>query len=104
MSFLDMKSDLHPPNYEWYRSVLGKWHHWEKKVFNGQIILHVEGSKEVGGYWGSIRSIVDLYGQSEAIFSTYPVKGIHVPFKTPENCALHIDEKWKKIINNEHSR
>ena len=102
MSFLDMKSDLNPKNYEWYRGVSGSWHHGEKRVLNGEILLQVEGSLDAGGYWGSIRSILDQYGEAgNPIFSTRPKEGLHVPFKTPENCVLHLEATWKEIINNE---
>ncbi len=104
MRFLDMKADLKPKNYEWYSTVIGGCSIWEKEVLNGQILLQIEGAKEAGGYWGSIRSILDQYGESEAIFSTKPKEGLHVPFKTPENCALHLDNAWKQIINNEEKQ
>jgi hypothetical protein len=104
MNFLDMKSDLKPKNYEWYRGVSGSWHHWEKRVLNGEIILKVEGD-ESGGYWGSIRIMLNRYGKLNSIFfSTWPDKGLHVPFKTPENCAVTIDNVWKEMINNESTK
>ena len=98
MNFLDMKSDLKPNNYEWYRGVSGSWHHWEKRVLNGEIILHVEGLEELG-YRGNIKTstYVSLF------YTTRAEEGLHVPFKTPENCALHLDSRWKEIIKSEQS-
>jgi hypothetical protein len=95
VDFLDMKSNLLPPNYDWYRGVSGSWHHWYKHVLNGEITLHVQGADEA--YRGSIRPSTDV----SVFYSTKPKEGLHVPFKTPENCALHLDEKWKQIINDE---
>jgi hypothetical protein len=104
MNFLDMKSHLKPKKYEWYRTVMGGCSIWQKEVLNGEILLRIEGAKEAGGYWGSIRSMLDIYGNLEEIFSTWPAEGIHVPFATPENCALHLDQKWKEIINAEQRK
>jgi hypothetical protein len=98
MNFLDMKSNLRPPNYEWIRGVSGTWHHWYKHVLDGEITLHVKGLDEK--YWGSIRPAADV----SVFYSTKPKEGLHVPFRTPENCALHLDQKWKKIINVEQRK
>lgn len=101
MNFLEMEANLHPNNYEWYRGVSGSWHHWEKRVLDGAIILHVEGSEDMG-YWGNIRC-------DDAVshfWSTRPGKegGIIVPFRTPENCALHVDLAWREMIMKEGNR
>lgn len=97
MNFLDMKADLKPKNYEWYRGISGSWHHWEKRVLNGEIILHVEGANDMG-YWGNIKTNTDV----SHFYSTKPDdEGLHVPFKTPENCVLHLEAAWEEIINNE---
>ena len=104
MNFLDMQADMNPKSYEWYRGVSGRWHHWFKNVLEDQIQLHVEGSEDAGGYWGTIHNSTDNYDRFPAIFSTRPEKGLHVPFKTPENCALHLDKEWKTIIKREVNR
>jgi len=102
MNFLDMQALTKGPIplYEWYRGVSGSWHHWEKAVLNGEIILHVEGAEDMG-YWGIIKTSTDV----SLFYSTRPDdKGLHVPFKTPENCVLHLESRWKEIINQEVNR
>jgi len=101
MNFLEMKSNLKPPLYEWYRGVSGSWYHWEKRGLDGQVILHVEGSEDIG-YWGSIRT--DSYGDGCNFWSTVPDdERLHIPFRTPENCAAHVDLKWQEIVRQEYS-
>jgi hypothetical protein len=105
MNFLDMSFDAKLPlDHVWYRGVSGTRHHWFKNVMEDQIQLHVEGSEDVGGYWGTIHNAAVDYDIFPLIFSTKPELGLHVPFKTPENCALHLDEEWKRIINDEVNR
>lgn len=98
INFLDMKVDLSPKNYEWYRGVSGSWHHWQKRVLGGEIILHVEGDEDIG-YWGNIKTNTDV----SHFWTTRPDKDgdLHVPFKTPENCAMTVDNVWKEMVNNE---
>lgn len=98
MNFLDMKSDLRSKNYEWYRGISVSHNHWYRHVLNGEITLHVQGADEA--YWGSMRPSADV----SVFYSTKPKEGLHVPFRTPENCALHLDEKWKQIINDERRK
>ena len=100
MDFLEMKTDLDPNDYEWYRGAAGSWHHWYKKVLGGEIILHIEGAEDMG-YWGSIKTSTDV----SCFYSTKPDdEGLHVPFRTPENCALHLDSAWKQMIIEEENR
>lgn len=101
MNFLDMKVPEKLPLYEWYRAISGSWHHWEKRVLGGEIILHVEGAEDMG-YWGNIKTNTDV----SHFWTTRPGEegGIHVPFRTPENCAVHLDAKWKEMISEEVSR
>lgn len=101
MNFLEMKADLNPKDYEWYRGVSGSWHHWHKKVLGGDIMLHVQGEQE-GGYWGRIILGTDPH-EDKVIYSTWPDEGLHVPFKTPENCAETIDNAWKVLVIGEPS-
>ena len=56
----------------------------------------------MGGYWGNIKTNTDV----SHFWTTRPDKDgeLHVPFKTPENCALYVDEKWKQIVNDEQKR
>ncbi len=97
MNFLDMKVPENRTLYEWHRAVSGSWHHWEKRVLNGEIILHVEGAEDMG-YWGNIKTDTDV----SAFYDTRPDdEGLHVPFRTPENCVLHLDYIWKEIIRKE---
>ena len=98
-----MEANLKPPLYEWYRGVSGSWHHWEKRVLGGQVIIHVEGAEDMG-YWGDIRT--DSHGAGCSFWSTRPIKEgeLHVPFRTPENCATHLDLKWGAIIKEEYDK
>lgn len=98
MNFLDIHSDF-TKNYEWYRGCSGSWHHWHKKVFDGEIMLHIQGEEE-GGYWGQIILGTDP-DEDKILYSTFPDEGIHVPFKTPENCALTLDNAWKAMVDKE---
>ena len=50
------------------------------------------------GYWGNIKTDTDV----SAFYDTRPDdEGLHVPFRTPENCVLHLDYIWKEIIRKE---
>lgn len=100
MNFLDMTKNFEK-NYDWYRGCSGSWHHWMKKVLGGEITLHVQGSDEQDGYWGEIILGDDVH-ENKIIYTT-KTEGIHVPFKTPENCALTLDNAWKEIIKKEHN-
>jgi hypothetical protein len=101
MNFLDIKATFNNELYKWYRGVSGIWHHWEKLVLNGEVTLHIEGSEVAGGYWGTIRMTADSYDRFEPMFSTRPNEGLHVPFRTPENCAQTLDNEWVQIIKDE---
>ena len=102
MNFLDMEIPAKdwPGPYEWYRTM---WDYWQKIVLKGEILLKIEGS-EAEGYSGTITSTADDYDRFQPIFSTRPKEGLHVPFKTPENCALHLENAWEEIINKEVNR
>ena len=96
MNLQEMKVEFIPGHYVWYRMFETMW---KKTVLNGEIMLEIYSSKE--GYWGQIKSTADDYDRFDPIFSTKPKEGLHVPFRTPENCAVHLEAKWKEIIKNE---
>ena len=103
MDFLDMKEEFNKEDYVWFRGITGVWQHWEKRVLNGEVVLIIEGS-ERQGYWGRIQSCADDYDRFDPMFSTMPKEGLHVPFRTPENCAVHLEHEWKEIVKEEGNK
>jgi hypothetical protein len=93
---LNMKPELEKELYKWQRGVSGSWHHWDKLVLNGNAVLHVEGSEDIGGYSGKIQ-LNNVYNPDlNSIFSTN-----RVPFRLPEYCAQYLENKWSELITKE---
>ena len=86
------------PQYEWYRGVSGSWHHWEMKVLNGNAVLVVEGSKEMGGYWGYIQLLPEYNPDFESLLST---RYTHDSFDIPEKCAKVLELDWRELTFND---
>ena len=85
------------PHYTSKRGITGTYHHWEMSVLHGLAILHIEGSHEVGGYWGHIQLNNTYNPGSESIYST---KGHGLDlFSSPDDCAERLMVEWFKIID-----
>jgi len=94
-----MEEKYKPEHYVWWRGL----NYWKKVVLNGQVALQIDGSEEEG-YWGTIINTADDYDRFDPIFTTKPKKGLHVPFRTPENCAVHLEHEWKEIVKEEGNK
>ena len=102
MTLSNMEIKCIPELYVWYRYFKTSW---RKEVLNGEVMLEIYGAEEEG-YWGQIRVMADDYDRFEPIFSTKPKEedALHVPFRTPENCAVHLEAAWKDIIKKESEK
>jgi hypothetical protein len=85
--------------YEWQRGISNDW---IMLVLNGNAILHVQGSKELG-YWGDIQLSPNFDPLNKSIFKTCRELSADT-FRLPEHCAQYLENKWKEIISAEEKQ
>jgi len=97
---LSMKDIPQKKLYEWQRGSSGSWHHWDMFVLHGNAVLHVQGSEDMGGYWGDIQLYPSYDPDYKSIFTTKSHLKYDL-FRLPEYCAQYLENKWKEIISEE---
>ncbi len=82
---------------KWNSGVAGTFHHWEKQVLNGNVVLHVQSTSEENKFTGHIQLGTRYYDPD-----VYTIYTFTKPNSTLEDCQQEIDNVWRKIITNEY--